>query len=64
MSVSRVQALITSTRASAASIWNKSLSVAEVQYNAIIKQNAEFVLKDPEKEALLLKQWVFTKLSK
>ena len=46
------------------SLLGKGASVAEVQYNALMQRNAQYVVRDAQQEKLLFRQWFYTKLSK
>lgn len=55
---------VTRVRSAAASTLGRGLTMAEEQYAKTMKENAKYVVKDPNQEKVLLQQWVFTKLSK
>ena len=51
-------------RSSALTLWKTGSTVLEEQYGKVMKDNVQYVVKDPEAEKILLKQWFFTKMSK
>lgn len=64
MNVTALRNLVTKTRSTAGTYASKGYTMFEKHYGAMLKENTEFIIKDSEKESLLLKQWFFTKLSK
>lgn len=48
----------------ARALWNQGATVVQEQYVNTMKENMQYVVKDPEQEKILLRQFVFTKLSK
>ncbi|GMH43854.1 hypothetical protein BSKO_11788 [Bryopsis sp. KO-2023] len=59
-----VRQFVSKGRTTATSIWNSGSVRVEEQYVNLMKENAKFVVNDPAKEQLLLRQWFFTKMSK
>lgn len=64
MSVARVQSFISKTGSTTVSLLSKGASFTEVHFNTMMERNAKYVVQDPKVESLLLRQWIFTKLSK
>jgi len=58
------RALMGRARTTALSLWQQGSTVAQEQYAKTMKENVKYVVKDPEVEKILLKQWFFTKMSK
>lgn len=61
---SSVLGAVSRARSAAASTLSRGVALAEEQYTRTMKENAKYVVKDPNQEKVLLQQWLFTKLSK
>eukprot|EP00210_Caulerpa_lentillifera_P009303 g8868.t1 len=64
MSVARIQSFISKTGTTTVSLLSKGAAFSEVHFNSLMQKNAKYVVQDPAAESLLLRQWIFTKLSK
>jgi hypothetical protein len=60
----RLAALASKARAAAEPAWNKARTETVKQYDALMSSNQQYVVKDKEAADKLLKQYVFTQLSK
>lgn len=61
---SSIMAAVSRGRTAATSAISRGAVLVEEQYAKTMKENAQYVLNDPQKEKVLLQQWFFTKLSK
>lgn len=60
----RLAALASKARAAAEPAWTKARAETVKQYDALMSSNQQYVVKDKEAADKLLKQYVFTQLSK
>jgi len=60
----RLQALASKAKAAAEPLWARARSETLKQYDAVMAKNAEYVVKDKEAADKLLKQYVFTQMSR
>lgn len=64
MAASRVQQLLSRAKASAEPLYSMVRSQTVKQYDALMANNTQYVVKDKEAADKLFKQWVFTNLAR
>jgi len=64
MAASRVQQVLSKVKSAVEPAYNMVRSQTLKQYDTIMANNAQYVVKDKEAGDKLLKQWVFTNLAR
>jgi hypothetical protein len=64
MAVARLQQLLSKAKSAVEPTMKVATKEAAKQYETVMSQNSQYVVKDPAQADKLFKQWFFTKMSR